>query len=246
MTGGASGIGRGIVEYFAERGTAVSIADRDEARGRELATALHGRGKNVEFIPTDVRDEQSVAAMTRRTIARWGRIDCLCNNAGIELYKVAEDYTLEDWGAIIDTNLRGPFLCARSALPFLKKAEGSIVNIASIQAISCEQRISIYAASKAGLLGLTRGLAVDYARDGVRVNAVSPGPIHSRMMEEYLAAQHDPEAVIGRMREAVPLGRIGEPIDVAALAYFLCSPESGFITGANYVVDGGCVSKLSL
>ena len=246
VTGGAYGIGRGIVEHFAAHNIAVAIADLNQERGQRLAEQIAGGGGQAQFVPTDIRDETAVRNLVEHTLARWGQLDILCNNAGIERYRLAADYTTEDWNAIVHTNLRGPFLCAKYAMPHLRRQKGAVVNIASVQAIACERQISIYAATKAGLLALTRGMALDYARDGVRVNAICPGAIRTGMWEAAMANETDPAAVTAAVSAAIPLGRVGEPADIAPLAYFLASSEAAYITGATFVVDGGLLAKLAL
>lgn len=147
---------------------------------------------------------------------------------------------------MVDTDLRGPFLCSKYAFPALRQQRGSIVNIASVQGLACEPNTAVYAAAKAGLLALTRGMALDFAPEGVRVNAVCPGAIQTGMMEAYLAQQSKPEAVLASMAKAIPLGRVGEPEDIARVVYFLGSPDAAYITGANLVVDGGLLAKLAI
>jgi NAD(P)-dependent dehydrogenase (short-subunit alcohol dehydrogenase family) len=245
VTGGAYGIGRGIVHEFAAKGDAVVIADRDAERGVALESSLKVAGKQVLFVPTDVRIELEIQALMRRVGDAFGRIDVLCNNAGIERYRRADEYTLDDWNAISETNLRGAFLCAKYAYPFLKKSRGSIVNISSVQALASEPQISVYAATKAGLLALTRGMSLDFAVDGVRVNAVCPGAIRTGMMEPFLKDQPDPEEAVKAIGRTIPLGRVGQPEDIAQAVYFLASPAAAYITGATLVVDGGLLSRLS-
>jgi NAD(P)-dependent dehydrogenase (short-subunit alcohol dehydrogenase family) len=245
VTGGAYGIGRGIVQEFAAKGDAVVIADRDAERGVALESSLKAAGKQVLFVPTDVRIELEIQALMRRVGDVFGRIDVLCNNAGIERYRRADEYTLDDWNAISETNLRGAFLCAKYAYPFLKKSRGSIVNISSVQALASEPQISVYAATKAGLLALTRGMSLDFAVDGVRVNAVCPGAIRTGMMEPFLKDQADPEEAVKAIGRTIPLGRVGQPEDIAQAVYFLASPAAAYITGATLVVDGGLLSRLS-
>ncbi len=246
VTGAAYGIGRATVRIFASCGDAVVIADRDTERGKVLCDELMRAGQSALFIETDVRDEASSRRAIDGAVAKWGKLDILCNNAGIECYKRAEDYTCEDWSAIVDTNLRGAFVCCKYALPHLRSSRGSIVNIASVQGIACEPHLSIYAATKAGLLALTRGIAVDYASEGVRVNAICPGAIHTGMMEAALRGRPQPESVVAALAKAIPLGRVGMPEDIARAVYFLASPEASYITGATLVVDGGLLAKLAV
>ncbi len=246
ITGGAYGIGRGIAEYFSARQIAVTIADCHRERGQSLADRLLQQGAQAQFVPTNIREEDEVRQAVEQTVARWGRLDILCNNAGIERYRLAAEYTLADWDAIIQTNLRGAFLCTKHAMSHLQRQRGAVINIASVQAIACERQISVYAATKAGLLAFTRGLALDYAHSGVRANAICPGAIRTGMWEAAMANETDPEAAATSVRTAIPLGRIGEPEDIAPLAFFLASSEAAYITGATFVVDGGLLAKLAI
>lgn len=246
ITGAAYGIGRGIARYFAARGVAVLIADVNRERGEQVESAIQASGGRALFVLSDVVEEDSVRAMVERCVAEWGRIDVFCNNAGIERYKPAAEYSKDDWDAIVHTNLRGAFLCSKYALPHLIQTKGSIINIASVQAIACEPSISVYASSKAGLLAFTRGAALDYARHGVRVNAICPGAIHTGMMEAVLATESDPESILAGAAKAIPLGRIGQPEDIAPLVYFLASEEASYITGGTFVVDGGVLARLAI
>jgi NAD(P)-dependent dehydrogenase (short-subunit alcohol dehydrogenase family) len=245
VTGGAYGIGRGLVQEFARRGEAVIIADRDEKRGAQLESVLKKSGTQVLFVATDVRVEAQIKNLISQAKDVFGRIDVLCNNAGIESYRRAEEYTIDDWNAISETNLRGAFLCTKYAYSLLKQSRGCIVNISSVQAIANEERISVYAATKAGLLALTRGMALDFAADGVRVNSVCPGAIQTGMMEPFLNNQSDPEEAIRNIGRTIPLGRVGQPEDIAKAVYFLASRDAAYITGATLVVDGGLLSRLS-
>jgi NAD(P)-dependent dehydrogenase (short-subunit alcohol dehydrogenase family) len=245
VTGGAYGIGRGIVQEFARTGEAVVIADLDAKRGVALESSIAAAGGKVLFVRTDVRVESQIQALMARVSEVFGRVDVLCNNAGIERYRRAEEYTIEDWNSISETNLRGAFLCTKYAYPLLKKVRGCIVNISSVQGLASELQISAYAASKAGLLGLTRGMALDFAADGVRVNVVCPGAIRSGMMEPFIKDKPDPEEAVRAIGRTIPLGRVGQPEDIAHAVYFLASPAASYITGAVLVVDGGLLSRLS-
>ncbi len=245
VTGGAHGIGRGIVEEFVRRGERVVIADRDRTRGGQLEASLRAAGHEVVFVETDVRDEAQIRAVVDRAGEVFGRIDVLVNNAGIERYRRPEEYTADDWSAITDTNLRAAFLCAKYGYPLLRDARGNIVNISSVQAFANEPQISVYAATKGGLLALTRAMALDFAADGIRVNAVCPGAIRTGMMEPFIEAQPDPEEAVRELGRRIPLGRVGEPADIARVVWFLSSSDAAYITGASVVVDGGLLTRLS-
>jgi NAD(P)-dependent dehydrogenase (short-subunit alcohol dehydrogenase family) len=246
VTGGAYGIGRGIVQEFLRHGMIVVIVDRDKERGAFLERTEKQEGHQATFICADVRSESEVVHMIEEVKSTHGRIDVLCNNAGIEQYRRPEEYTVGDWDAIHETNLRGAFLCTKAAYALLKEVKGCVINIASVQAFANEQKISAYAATKAGLLGLTRAIALDFAADGIRVNAVCPGAIQTGMMEAALKNDPHPEQTIKKIGEMIPLGRVGQPDDVAKAVYFLASEEAAYITGATLVVDGGLLSRLSI
>lgn len=246
ITGGAYGIGRGVAQEFVQHGDAVVIADRDTARGTALESSLGKAGGKARFIAVDVRSEEQVQSLIHQAVEAFGKIDVLCNNAGIEHYRNANEYTIDEWNAIAETNLRGAFLCTKYAYPQLKKTRGSVIHISSVQAFANEGQISAYAASKAGLLGLTRAMSLDFAPDGVRVNAVCPGAIQTGMMEAFLKNQSDPEEAVQKIGRSIPLGRVGQPEDIAQAVYFLSSVAASYITGATLVVDGGLLSRLSL
>ena len=246
VTGGASGIGRSIAQCFASRSWRVVIADIDSARGRLEEQRLLENGYSVLFKETDISNEQQVSSLVEATLEHFGQVDALCNNAGIEIYRRADEYTMAEWDLIHNVNLRGAFLCSKLFFPALERRQGSIVNISSVQAFANEANIAAYTSAKAGLLGLTRSMARDFAAMSVRVNAVCPGAIHTEMMDAYLADQPDPEAEAQRLSAAIPLKRLGTPNDVAELVWFLASSAAGYITGASFVVDGGLLARLAL
>jgi len=239
VTGGAYGIGRAIVRRFASAGYDAAIFDVDEQRGRELEAEVGP----AMFVRCDVREDASVRAAVDAVRSKWPRIDVLVNNAGIEYYHPADQYTNEEWDAVVNTNLRGAWLLSRECMPDLRRTRGTIINIASIQGIATEPGVAPYAATKAGLMALTRGMALDFAADGVRVNAICPGAVLTGMMEKYLAQESDPGAMIQKMSEATPLGRIGQPEDIAGAVWFLASEDASWITGASLVVDGGALAR---
>jgi NAD(P)-dependent dehydrogenase (short-subunit alcohol dehydrogenase family) len=246
VTGGASGIGRAIAQCFASRSWQVVIADIDSTRGRLEEQRLLEKGHSALFQETDISDEKQVSCLVEATLQRFGQVDTLCNNAGIEIYRRADEYTLAQWDLIHHVNLRGAFLCSKLFFPALERRQGSIVNISSVQAFANEINIAAYTSAKAGLLGLTRSMARDFAAMGVRVNAVCPGAIHTEMMDAYLSAQPNPDAEAARLSASIPLQRLGTPNDVAELVWFLASAAAGYITGSSLVVDGGLLARLAL
>lgn len=245
VTGGASGIGRSIAECFASRSWCVVVADIDTTRGRLEEQRLQETGYSAMFRETDISDSQQVSALVDATLERFGQVDALCNNAGIEIYRRADEYTLAEWDLIHNVNLRGAFLCSKLFFPALEQRQGSLVNISSVQAFANEANIAAYTSAKAGLLGLTRSMARDFAPMNVRVNAVCPGAIQTEMMDAYLANQPDPAAESHRLSSTIPIRRLGKPADVAEMVWFLASPAASYITGASFVVDGGLLARLA-
>jgi NAD(P)-dependent dehydrogenase (short-subunit alcohol dehydrogenase family) len=240
VTGGAQGIGRGVAERFLAEGCRILIADCDAEAGEEAALELAGCGE-VRFVHTDVADEASVQALAAAALTVYGAIDILINNAGIMQRKPLVELSLAEWNRVLAVNLTGAFLCAKHCAPALRRSRGAIINIASTRAVMSEPDTESYSASKGGLVALTHALAVSLGPE-VRVNCISPGWIdvssrqkHSRRQAEVLRnadhAQH-------------PVGRVGRVEDVAAMAVFLASAGSGFVTGQNFVVDGGMTKKM--
>ena len=229
VTGGAHGIGRGIAQRFLTEGFAVVIADWTRAEGQTAVRELQPAG-DISFVPTDVSREADVRRAIRATIRRHKRLDVLINNAGIT--DPVTGFDLKRWDRILAVNLTGAFLCAREAAPYLRASAGRIINIASIRAIMSEPDTPAYAASKGGLVALTHSLAITLGPK-VLVNCISPGWIHTGK-EKLRPADHRQH----------PVGRVGRPDDIAALAFFLSSAEADFITGQNFIVDGGITRKM--
>jgi NAD(P)-dependent dehydrogenase (short-subunit alcohol dehydrogenase family) len=238
VTGAAMGIGGGIAEHFVKEGARVVIFDIDAERARKKAESLGGAGRALA-IQGDVAAEEDVQNAIARTLEEFGSLDVLVNNAGIHAPKPVADLTSSDWDRQLAVNLKGVFLLCKYAIPHLRKRPGSIVNISSTQAFISYADHAAYDASKAGVLGLTRALAVEHGPTGVRVNAICPGYIMTPMTERWLASLPDPELTMKQARAAHPLGRIGTPDDIAEAALFLASDAASFVTGAFLVVDGG-------
>ena len=233
VTGGRSGIGQ-------------AIARRLRNEGARVFTAQRGEDTEFDCIPADFSDPASPARIVAELIDKAGQLDVLVNNAGMMQASLVEDMSLDDWQRNLTVNLTAPFLMIRTALPHLRKTRGSIVNIGSIEGFGANPAHAAYCASKAGLHGLTRAVAVDHGAEGIRCNAVAPGWIDTDLNEDFIENMPDPIAFrrdIGRIH---PIGRTGKPEEVAALVAWLASEEAGFVTGQIWTVDGGRMAKLSL
>ncbi len=240
VTGGGQGIGRAIVKILLENGLRVVIAEMDEEAGRETLEEYHGLGECI-FIHTDISDETAVKAMLRETIASFRGVYALINNAGIFINKPLAKMRLAEWNRVLGINLTGTFLCAKYSAPYLAKTRGSIINIASTRALMSEPDTVAYSASKGGIVALTHSLALSLGPD-VRVNCISPGWID---VSGWRKRRTGRSAKLSEMdHKQHPAGRVGRPEDIASLAAYLLSPEAGFITGANFVVDGGMTRKM--
>jgi NAD(P)-dependent dehydrogenase (short-subunit alcohol dehydrogenase family) len=246
VTGGAQGIGRAIVEKFAQEGARVSFFDRDESGGAATAGELGDAGARVAFARADVTREAEVRGAIDEVVRRDGGLDVLVNNAGVNAYFDATAMTETEWDAVFAVDLKGAWLCSKHALPAMKrKGGGSIVNIASIHANLTIAGMFPYAAAKSGLVGLTRSLALDYAPANIRVNAVLPGWTRTRLIEEWFSLQPDPAEAERKVLAVHPLGRLSTPMEVANLVAFVASDEASAITGAALSVDGGLGARFA-
>ncbi len=243
ITGAAGGIGRAAVQAFARAGARVVAVDLDEAGAQQAAELARAEGAESLAVQADVASSASVQAMVAATVARFGRLDAAFNNAGVELEGVPTheaDEALFD--RTIGINLKGVFLCMKYQLRQMlaQGGGGVIVNTASVAGLVGAATMPAYAASKHGVVGLTKSAALEYAKKGIRVNAVCPGVIRTAMTERAVAQRPEREAFINSLH---PMGRIGEPQEIAATALWLCSPAASFITGQALAVDGGMLAR---
>lgn len=240
ITGGGQGIGKAIARRLLRDGQSVVVADVDREAGEETEKDLESLGK-VKFIHADVAQERMVRDVVEQTMELLGRVDLVVNNAGIMVRKPITELSLDEWDKVISVNLTGAFLFAKHAAPFLRERRGSIVNMASTRAIMSERDTEAYSASKGGLLALTHALAVSLGPE-IRVNCISPGWID--VSEWRKKSQRHKEDLTPEDHLQHPVGRVGRPEDIAAAVAFLASSEAAFVTGANFVVDGGMTRKM--
>jgi NAD(P)-dependent dehydrogenase (short-subunit alcohol dehydrogenase family) len=244
VTGAGVGIGRGIAELFALKGAAVVIADINPKTGKQVVEGLKKKGCAAMFSLCDVGKETQVKSTISKTISTYKRIDVLVNNAGYELWKPLAETSSKEWDALTSVDLKGVFLFCRHVIPQMKKqGGGSIVNVASIQAICNTGSVGAYVAAKGGVRAMTHSMALDYAKFNIRVNAISPGTVRTTMWDRFANSRPDPREVEQKYNEAIPLGRIGEPTDIAYGALYLASDYSRWVTGINLVIDGGMLTR---
>jgi NAD(P)-dependent dehydrogenase (short-subunit alcohol dehydrogenase family) len=237
ITGGLTGIGRAAAVAFAKKGANVVVAGRRDEAGNALADELRGFGSEAEFINADVRKEDDVRALVDRTIERFGRLDVAVNNAGTEGRPgPITDQTAESYAATFDTNVLGTLLSMKHELRVMQaQGSGSIINISSTYGHEGGAGASVYVASKHAVEGMTKSASLEAASSGVRVNAVAPGPIETGMLDRFTGTSERKAALL----KTVPLGRVGDPADIARAVVFLASEDASFITGQVLTVDGG-------
>ncbi|MFN2144308.1 MAG: SDR family NAD(P)-dependent oxidoreductase [Anaerolineales bacterium] len=242
VTGANGGIGRATVLEFAKRGWQVIGVDRD-ALGFDFPT-------DGLFIQTDIANPENVAELFSQVAERYGRLDALVNNAAIQIAKPLVETTLEEWDSLMAINLRAVFYSVKQAYPLLKKAEGAVVNVSSVHAVATSADIASYAASKGAVMALTRAMAIEFAADNVRVNAILPGAVDTPMLEAGLSRGHVSggtlEARKADLARKTVIGRVGKPSEIASAIVFLADNEqSSFMTGHPMLVDGGATIRLS-
>lgn len=236
VTGGSKGIGRATVHRFCQEGAICVIVNRSEAEGREYARYLEHQGYKAKAVACDVSRVQDIKRMVETVVKQFNRIDILVNCAGVNLRKPAIEYTEEDWDYMVDINLKGTFFtCLEVGKRMIEQGKGVIINLASLQSEEVLPERSIYAATKGGVKQLTKALAVEWAKYGIRVNAVSPAFIRTPMVEKVLSDPQWGQLIASRTL----LGRPGLPEEVAEVILFLASSRASYITGTNIMVDGG-------
>lgn len=248
ITGGAVGIGAGTARLAASRGAKVVVADMNDEPGLALAEEICAAGGEAVYQHCDVTDEAQVEALMSAAASAFGGIDILHNNAGIHESMLSDDLSLDTMSRdtfekVMGVNVTGVWLCAKYALPYLRDSESaSIINAGSTSSLSGYPRCQAYGASKGAVMQLSKMLAVDLAPDGIRVNCYCPGSIHTQIVDKFLAAAPDPKAMLNTMTLTHLVPRMGQPVDVAELVCFLASPESQFVNGAVWTIDGGSLA----
>lgn len=238
VTGGGQGLGWAFCQAFAEAGADVVIAEINPETGQNAADRIQSMGRQALFIQTDVREKASVEAMVDQALARFGKIDFLMNNAGVALWRPAEDMSEQEWLNLMDVNLNGLFYCCQAAgKHMITRGTGRIINIASMSGVivNTPQPQTAYNTSKAAVIHLTKSLALEWARHGIRVNAICPGYMATPMAQPFF----DDPKIGGVWMNLTPMNRPGQPEELGPLAVFLASEASSFITGAAILIDGG-------
>lgn len=243
ITGGTEGMGYATARLFLMEGAKVVVTGRSDEKGRKAVSELSGIG-DVHFVRGDVANVGDAKRMVEETVARFGRIDVLFNNAGIYIEKPAEEMSEEEWDRLMDVNVKGTFLVSRYAIPHMRRqGRGVIINNSSDAGIIGNRNCPAYCASKGAVTLMTKAMALDYATCGIRVNSVNPGTIDTPMLAREVEASEDPTAYMERTVNESPMGRIGAAEEVARAVLFLASDESSFITGACLSVDGGVTAQ---
>lgn len=240
ITGGSKGIGEGCVRVFAEAGATVAFCARTEASAQALADEVNGRAAGrVRFIPCDVSEVDQVRSLVNSTVERFGRIDCLINNAGWHPpHLPIDDFSVQDFRDLLDLNLVSIFAACKFALPHLREVRGNIINMSSLVGIMGQLHASTYVATKGAITSLTKALAIDEARYGVRVNSVSPGNVYTPLWQEAIDAAPDPDRCRAEGEAAQLMGRMGTIDEVGRLCLFIAA-EATFTTGIDHIISGG-------
>lgn len=239
VTGGGSGQGRATSLLFAQEGANLVVADMNLSGAEETARLINqNEGGQATAVQTDVTQANDAQSMVETALTKYGRVDILINNAGMTLFKGIDDTTEEDWDRIVDTNLKGVFLCCKAAIPAMRKSGGgSIVNIASVAGLMGMPQHFAYCAAKAGVIHFTKSLALDHGPENIRINCICPGGVLTPMLGEVIDITN--AAQVDRVARQHALGRIADPEEIGRVSLFLCSSDASFMTGAAVTVDGG-------
>ena len=240
ISGASKGLGKAIALALGGAGAKLALVARDEKQLRAVADELKALGTDAEVFPADVTDEAQVTGVERDVIARFGKVHILVNNAGVNIRKPMTEFTLAEWRTVLDTNLTGAFLFTRAFVPHMKgQGYGRIINLTSILSHVAIAGRTAYAASKSGLLGFTKALALELVSEKITVNGISPGPFATEINRPIL---DNPEANAAFVAK-IPAGRWGRVEEVGQLALYLCGEDAGFITGTDVLIDGGCTAQ---
>lgn len=240
VTGSSKGIGAGIAKVFSDEGAKVVVTCRTEEAGRKVAEELGAAQGRALYIKVDVTKSQNVQDMIGEAVACFGKLDILVNNAGYHISKNVEETSEEEWEFIQNTNLRSTFLCSKYAIPHLRRTKGNIINISSMVGLVGQPNAGAYSATKGGQIAMSRGMAIDFAPDGIRVNVICPGWIQTPLVEDWFGQQEDEAAAREYIYGRHPLGRIGTIEECGKAALFLATnDDSAFVTGITLNIDGG-------
>ena len=244
ITGGSLGLGKATAILFAQEGATVVITGRTEKTLKETVSEAEAQGVKIEYLVSDVAKEEDCKSAVEETVKRHGAVDILFNNAGIFSAASTHETEIDEWDRIFAINVRGTFMMSKYAIPhMLKKGRGCIVNNSSILGLKALPGVSAYTASKGAITQLTRAMALDYATQGIKVNAICPGTIVTPMVTNMLGAAEDRKATEDMFKSFHPVGRLGHPDEIARAVLFLCEDGIDFMTGTMLSVDGGWVAK---
>lgn len=239
VTGASKGIGEGIAREFSREGANVVVVSRGESEGIKMADELGSAEGRAMFVRTDVTKSEDIQALIAKTIETFGKLDILVNNAGYHISKNVEETSEQEWEFIQNTNLRSTFLCSKYAIPHLRKTRGNLINISSMVGLVGQPNAGAYSATKGGQIAMSKGMAIDFAPDGIRVNVICPGWIQTPLVEDWFGQQKDPDAARKYIFGQHPLGRIGTIDECGKAAVYLASDDAAFVTGITLNIDGG-------